>query len=189
MFNTTSTIHCNAIPVYADVDLDTYNTDPKEKRITDKTKAIQIVSIYGLPPEMDEIMEISKKYDIPIIEDNAECYLGYYKGKLMGTFGAIASYSFENSKHISCGEGGMITTNNKAFATICRKIGGQGFRVLTADEGRTKLDPEIWQNPNFERHGNGILQTVRIQRGYRPSAIRESRRFCKIASIKRKSII
>ena len=51
MFNTTSTIHCNAIPVYADVDLDTYNIDPKEieKRITDKTKAIQIVSIYGLP--------------------------------------------------------------------------------------------------------------------------------------------
>lgn len=154
MFNTTSTIHANAVPVYADVDLDTFNIDPAEieKKITEKTKAIQIVSVYGLAPEMDAIMSISNKYNIPIIEDNAECYHGYYKGKLVGTFGAISSYSFENSKHISCGEGGMLTTNDENLATICRKMGGQGFKILNAEEGRTKLDPEVWQNPDFERH-------------------------------------
>lgn len=154
MFNTTSTMHCNAIPIYADVDEDTFNIDPHdlEEKITDKTKAIQIVSVYGLTPEMDEIMKIANHHNIPVIEDNAECYLGYYKGKLAGTFGKFSSFSFENSKHISCGEGGILTTNEENLATSARKLGGQGFRVLTADEGRTKLDPEIWQNPNFERH-------------------------------------
>jgi len=154
MFNTTSTMHCNAIPVYADVDEETFNIDPfdLESKITKKTKAIQIVSVYGLTPEMDQIMDIANRYDLPVVEDNAECYLGYYKGKLAGTFGKFSSFSFENSKHISCGEGGILTTNDERLAMLARKVGGQGFRVLTADEGRTKLDPEIWQNPNFERH-------------------------------------
>tara|TARA_Y100000590_G_scaffold441256_1_gene567674 strand:- start:2991 stop:4196 length:1206 start_codon:yes stop_codon:yes gene_type:complete len=154
IMNTSTTIHANAIPVYVDVDPDTFTMDPidLEKKITSKTKAIVVVSIYGLSPEMDEIIRISKKYDIPIIEDNAECMLGYYKGKLVGTFGDISSYSFENSKHISCGEGGMITTNDENLAKKCRKIGGHGFINLTADEGRVKLDQDLFQNPNFERH-------------------------------------
>ena len=154
IMNTSTTIHAGAIPVYVDIDLDTFNIDPNdlEKKITPKTKAIMVVSVYGLTPDMDKIMSIAKKYKIPVIEDNAECFLGYYKGQLAGTFGDIASYSFENSKHLSCGEGGIITTNNPEYATKCRKFGGHGFINLTSDEGRVKLDKDIFQNPNFKRH-------------------------------------
>ena len=61
-------------------------------------------------------MELAKKRGIPVIEDNAEAVLSYYKGRLLGTIGDIASFSFENTKHISCGEGGMIITNNEQYA-------------------------------------------------------------------------
>lgn len=154
IMNTAVTIHCGAIPVYVDIDPDTFTMCPKDlrKKITDKTKAIQVVSIYGQPAEMDEIMSIAKEYNIPVIEDNAECCLGYYKGKLSGTFGDIASYSFESSKHISCGEGGIITTNSEELARSARKFGGHGFKNLTANNGRVKLDPSIFQNPNYKRH-------------------------------------
>lgn len=113
IMDSTATFHANAVPVYADIDPRTFNIDPEdiERKITDKTKAIIVVSLYGLPCDMDRIMEISRKYDIPVIEDNAQCFLSKYKGKMVGTFGDISSWSFENSKHISCGEGGIITTN------------------------------------------------------------------------------
>ena len=82
------------------------------------------------------LMAISEKYNIPIIEDNAECFLSRYKGKMVGTFGSFASYSFENSKHMSCGEGGMIITNDTILAEKCRKSGGHGFKNLKADSAR-----------------------------------------------------
>ena len=86
-----------SIPVFADVDLKTYNIDPKsiKDKITSKTKAIITVALFGLSPEYDEILEICKEYGIFLIEDNAECFLGYYKGKLVGTFGDFSSYSFQ----------------------------------------------------------------------------------------------
>lgn len=154
IMNTSSTIHANAVPVYADVLEDRFTIDPEdlERKITPKTKAISIVSIYGLPCEMDEIMYISNKYGIPVIEDNAECFLSTYKEKMIGTFGAMSSYSFENSKHISCGEGGILVTDNAEFAKRARKIGGHGFKNLMADEGRVKADLDVFQNPNYKRH-------------------------------------
>ena len=156
IMNTASTIHANAIPVYADILSDKFTIDPEdiERKITPKTKAIMVVSIYGLPCEMDEIMYISKKYGIPIIEDNAECFLSKYKGKMVGTFGDMSSYSFENSKHMSCGEGGMLITNNEKYAELSRKVGGHGFKNLEADEGRSKLNLDILQNPNYKRHSD-----------------------------------
>ncbi|MEK0338201.1 MAG: DegT/DnrJ/EryC1/StrS family aminotransferase, partial [Nitrosopumilus sp.] len=154
IMNTSSTIHANAIPVYADIKEDTFTIDPEdiERKITPKTKTIMAVSLYGLPCEMDEIMDISKRYGIPVIEDNAECFLGIYNGKMTGTIGHMASYSFEDSKHISCGEGGMLITNNKNYAQIARKVGNHGFKNLTAEEGRVKLNTEVFQNPRFKRH-------------------------------------
>lgn len=154
IMNTSTTIHANAVPVYADILPDKFTIDPEdiERKITKRTKAIMIVSVYGLPCEMDEIMAISNKYGIPIIEDNAECFLSRYKGKMVGTFGDFASYSFENSKHLSCGEGGMIITSNTDLARKCRKSGGHGFKNLQADEGRVKADLDVFQNPNYKRH-------------------------------------
>ncbi|GAG56684.1 unnamed protein product [marine sediment metagenome] len=154
IMDTTATIHANAVPVYADIDPQTFTIDPKdiEKKITSRTKAIIPVSIYGLPPDMDPIMGIAKKYNLIVIEDNAQCFLSTYKGKLAGTIGHMASYSFENTKHISCGEGGMIITNNEKYAEMVRKIGGHGFKNLKADEGRIRLNQDVFQNPNYKRH-------------------------------------
>ena len=154
IMNTTSTLHANAIPVYADVLEDRYTIDPEdiERKITPRTKAICVVSIYGLPCEMDEIMHISNKYGIPVIEDNAECFTSTYKDRPTGTIGHMASYSFENSKHMSCGEGGMLITNDENLAKLARKVGGHGFKNLQADEGRVKLNLDVFQNPNFKRH-------------------------------------
>jgi len=154
IMDTTATIHANAVPVYVDIDPHTFNMDPDdlERKITPKSKAIIVVALYGLPCNMDRIMEIANKHNLPVIEDNAQCFLGEYKGKLAGTFGDIASYSFENSKHMSCGEGGAITSNSEELATAARKISNHGFINSTAKEGRTKLNLDVFQNPNYKRH-------------------------------------
>ena len=154
IMDTTATIHANAVPVYVDIDPHTFNMDPDdlERKITPKSKAIIVVALYGLPCNMDRIMEIANKHNLPVIEDNAQCFLGEYKGKLAGTFGDIASYSFENSKHMSCGEGGAITSNSEKLATAARKISNHGFINSTAKEGRTKLNLDVFQNPNYKRH-------------------------------------
>lgn len=154
IMNSTATIHANAIPVYCDVDPDTFNLNPKEleKLITPKTKAIITVALYGCPCDMDPIMEIAKKYNLVVIEDNAQCFLSTYKGRMTGTIGDMASYSFENTKHISCGEGGIVITNNEKYAELVRKIGGHGFKNLRAEEGRIRLNADVFQNPNYKRH-------------------------------------
>ncbi len=154
IMDTTATIHANGIPVYADVDPRTFNIDPVDvaKKITPKTKAIIAVSLYGLPCDMDPIMELANKHNIAVIEDNAQCFLSRYKGKMTGTIGHVASYSFENTKHVSCGEGGAIITNSEDIAAKCRKIGGHGFKNLQASEGRVRLRQEIFQNPHYKRH-------------------------------------
>lgn len=154
IMNATSTIHANAIPVFADIDPDTWCIDPDdiERKITSKTKAIMAVSIYGCPADMDPIMQLGKKYNLLVIEDNAQSVLSKYKGRELGTIGDIASYSFENTKHLSCGEGGMITTNNTDLAMRARKVGGHGFKNLMADEGRVRLRQDVFQNPNYKRH-------------------------------------
>jgi|SRR5271157_590968 len=154
IMDTTATIHANAVPVYADVDADTFNIDPADvaRKITPRTKAIIAVSIYGLSPDMDPILQVARTRGIAVIEDAAECVLGTYKGRLVGTMGEIASFSFESTKHLSCGEGGMITTNHEALAERCRKIGGHGFKNLRAEEGRIRLNQDVFQDPDYKRH-------------------------------------
>lgn len=154
IMNTAVTLQCGAIPVYVDVDPDTYCICPKDlrKKITSKTKAIQVVSVYGQSPEYDEIMSIANEFKIPVIEDNAECIDGFYKGKLVGTFGVFSSYSLEDSKHLSCGEGGLLLGDDEEMMTLARKYAGHGFRTLHAENGRIRLNPNEWQHPNFLRH-------------------------------------
>jgi perosamine synthetase len=154
IMDSTATIHANAVPVYADVNPQTFNIDPEdvEKKITPKTKAIISVALYGLPADMDPLIEIAEKHGIIVIEDNAQCFLSKYKGRMTGTIGQMASYSFETTKHISCGEGGMVITNNEGYAERARKIGGHGFKNLRAEEGRVRLNQDFFQSPNYKRH-------------------------------------
>lgn len=154
IMDSTATFHANAIPVYCDIDENTFNLDPEklEDCITSKTKAIIAVALYGLSPDYDKILAIAKKHNIPVIEDNAQAILSTYKGRTLGTIGDIASFSFENTKHISCGEGGMILTDNEEYGEKCRKLGGHGFKNLRAEDGRVRLNADMFQNPAYKRH-------------------------------------
>ncbi len=111
-------IHSGATPVFVDVNLKTMNIDEKkiEKAITEKTKAIMPVHLAGLPAEMDAIIKIAKKHNLLVIEDAAHAIGAEYKGKKIGNIGDLTCFSFYVTKNITTGEGGMITTNNKAFA-------------------------------------------------------------------------
>jgi len=142
----------NSIPVFADVDLNTFNIDPNsvEKNITEKTKAIITVSLYGLSPDYDKLLKICKEHNIFLIEDNAECFLGEYKSKLVGQFGDFASFSFQASKQITCGEGGMLITNDDLLADKARKFGSLGYAGVTANQG--KITRNDIQDPNYNRH-------------------------------------
>ena len=143
---------CGAIPVFADCDLDTFqiSADSIEKCITEKTKAIITVSLYGLAPDYDRILSICKKHNLALIEDNAECFLGEFKGKLVGEFGDFASYSFQASKHITTGEGGMLTTNNKELADKARQFNCLGYAGVSAEQG--KITKNDIQDPQYSRH-------------------------------------
>jgi perosamine synthetase len=147
-------VQLKAVPVYADIDLDTFNIDPKdiERKISKKTKAIIAVHMHGLPADMPEIMKISKKYNIPVIEDSAQCVLGKINGKLTGTFGDLASYSFETKKHISAFEGGIVTTNIKSLAKKVRKFSGLGYKNLDSKKSLKATLPKKFQNPHYKRH-------------------------------------
>lgn len=154
IMDSTATFHANAIPVYCDIEEDTFNLDPDklEALITPNTKAIIAVALYGLSPDYDRIQAIARRHGIVVIEDDAQAVLSFYKGKMLGTIGDIASFSFENTKHISCGEGGMILTDNEEYAKACRKLGGHGFKNLRAEDGRVRLNQEVFQNPEYKRH-------------------------------------
>jgi perosamine synthetase len=142
----------NSIPVFADVALKTFNISPDSIRkcITEKTKAIITVALYGLSPDYDEIISICKEYNLYLIEDNAQCFLGEYKGKLVGQFGDFASFSFQASKHITCGEGGMLTTDNEIFADNARRFSSLGYAGVSAKQG--KITRKDIQDPNYSRH-------------------------------------
>jgi len=147
-------IHVGATPVFADVNMDTQNIDPDDfkNKITEKTKAVIVVSLQGLPVDMDPILDIAQKHNIVVIEDSAQTLLGRYKGKYAGTIGDIGVFSFENKKHITSGsEGGMIVTNNEEIAIKARKFAGIGYKHLTATTGRTSLALSTVQDPMYER--------------------------------------
>ncbi len=154
LMNPMSTMHHNAIPIFADIDEETFNIDPKdiERKITKNTKAIQVVHMHGLPADMDPIMEIAKENKLIVIEDSAQCMLGEYKGKIAGTIGDLGSWSFESKKHLSTGEGGMVTTDSEKLGTKVRKNAGLGYKVLTAGAPMRQLLPEEFQDPDYKRH-------------------------------------
>ena len=118
-----------AKPVYVDIDPHTYNLDPSllEAAITDKTKAIIPVSLYGQPADFDRINEIANKYNIPVIEDAAQSFGATYKGKKSCNLSTIACTSFFPSKPLGCyGDGGAIFTNDEELAKIMRQIARHG---------------------------------------------------------------
>jgi perosamine synthetase len=106
----------------------TWNISPAalEAAITPRTKAVIVVHIYGHPADMSPIMEIARKYSLYVIEDAAEAHGAKYHGQVVGSIGDVATFSFFGNKIITCGEGGMVVTNNDALAAHMRQLKGQG---------------------------------------------------------------
>lgn len=148
------TLYLNAKPVFADIDPHTFTIDPADvkRKITSRTKAIIPVALYGLAPDFDPIMEIAEEHNLTVIEDDAECFLGYYKGHVVGSIGHMASFSFESSKHMTCGEGGILITNDEELATKTRRFGNLGYPIVSAVAGGARVSRDTIQDPKYERH-------------------------------------
>lgn len=132
-----SVLHHNGIPIFVDIDPVTYNIDVKkiEEKITEKTKAIMPVHIHGLPADMDEIMEIAKKYKLVVIEDAAQAHGAEYKGRKVGGIGEMGGFSLNTTKNLAGGEGGLFVTNSEEYrgkANMLRVFG----EYIRPEEGR-----------------------------------------------------
>ncbi len=145
-------LHCGAIPVFADIDPHTWTISPGNIRncITSRTKAIIPVSIYGLAPALDDVMQMAAEHKLFVLEDDAQCFLGYYKGRVVGSIGHASSFSFQSSKHMTSGEGGMITTNDRQLAEGIRRFNSLGYAGVGAEKG--KITKQDIQDPNYLRH-------------------------------------
>jgi len=147
-FTFVSTVNAYALrgaqPVFIDVRPDTLNIDETkiENLISRRTKAIVVVHYAGVACEMDEILRVAGKYNIPVIEDNAHGLFGKYKGKHLGTFGAMATQSFHETKNFTCGEGGALLINDERYierAEIIREKGTNRSRFF-----RGQVDKYTW---------------------------------------------
>ena len=128
----TSIINWMAVPVFADIDYETYNITAEtiEKKITKFTKAIMVPDIMGQSAEIDKIMRLAKKKKIKVISDSAQAIGVKYKGKFAGTYADIGGFSFNYHKPINCGEGGVVFTNNKIIAQKMFLIRNHGEAVV-----------------------------------------------------------
>lgn len=117
-------LRAGAKPIFIDSDLETWNIDVDQisNSISNKTKAILVVHIYGLPVDLDPIISICKKHNLALIEDTAEVIGQTYKGKMCGSFGDISTFSFYPNKHITTGEGGMILTDSEEVYNNLKKL-------------------------------------------------------------------
>lgn len=123
-------VRAGATPVLVDSDPATWNMDVHqiESKISERTRAIMIVHIYGLPVDLDPVLLLADKYGLKIIEDSAEMLGQTYKGKPCGSFGDISTFSFYANKVVTTGEGGMITTNDDHLADRCRSLRNLSFQ-------------------------------------------------------------
>ncbi len=121
--------YVGARPVYVDIDDATFNLDPKlvERAITPRTRAIMPVHLYGHPCNLDPLLEICRKYGLPLVEDAAQAHGAKYRGKTVGTFGDLSGFSFYPGKNLgACGEGGALVTNDAAHAARARSLREHG---------------------------------------------------------------
>jgi perosamine synthetase len=97
-------------------------------------------------------MALADEHDLIVIEDNAQCFLGYYKGRIMGSIGHFGSFSFQGSKHMTCGDGGILLCNDEVLATKARKAATVGYSAISAVPGHTVIPQELRCHPSFARH-------------------------------------
>ena len=127
-------IYQQGVPVFADLGPSTYNLDPAdvERRITQKTKAIIAVHLCGNPCDMRALKILADRHGLALIEDAAQAWGAKYRGQLVGTIGHITCFSLQNSKHITCGDGGLVGSNDERFGPLLQRFGDKGFDRIKA---------------------------------------------------------
>lgn len=159
----TAIVRAGCVPVLVDADALTWNMDITqiEAKITKKTKAIMVVHIYGIPVDMDAVIEIAKKYDLKIIEDAAEAHGLYYKDRPCGSFGDVSIFSFYPNKHVTTGEGGMVVTNDESIFKKC-----QGYRNLCFNPEKRFVHDELGWNYRMTnmQAALGLAQLEKLER-------------------------
>lgn len=157
-----------AVPVFVDVKREDYNIDPDkiEEAITDKTKAILPVHIFGAPADMDRIMEIARRHNLKVIEDDAQAIGSEYKGKKAGTLADVGCFSFYPTKNLGgIGDGGMVTTNNGELAVILKAFhehgagrnGADALEMLKGTREGVSVDEEVSDLYNPYKYYNYLI--------------------------------
>ncbi len=157
-----------AVPVFVDIRQDDYTIDPDkmEEAITDKTKAIMPVHIFGAPCEMDSINKIAGKYNLKVIEDDAQAIGSEYKGRRAGTLGDVGCFSFYPTKNLGgAGDGGMVTTNNDDLAVILKAYkehgsgqnGAKALELLGSDAGTLETEEAVTELYNPYKYYNYLI--------------------------------
>ena len=143
----TAIMHWNAIPVFADIDPETFNICPKsvEKNISPYTKAIMAVDIFGQSADMDALMKLAAEHNIKVISDTAQAPGALYKNQYAGTIADVGGYSLNYHKHVHTGEGGIIVTNDEKIANNLQLIRNHA-EVVVEDKGETDLANMIGHN-------------------------------------------
>ena len=143
----TAILHWNGIPVFADIDIDTYNLCPDSilKNISPQTKAIMVVDIFGQSADMDLIMEIAKEYKLKVISDTAQAPGALYGDRYAGTCADVGGFSLNYHKHIHTGEGGILVTNDDDIAERLQLIRNHA-EVVVEDKGVTNLTNMVRHN-------------------------------------------
>ena len=149
-----------AKPIFIDIKMDTLNMDENhiENLITKKTKAIIPVHYAGVGCEMDKILDLSRKYNIPIVEDNAHGLFAKYKDRYLGTFGTFATQSFHETKNYSCGEGGALLINDNKFINRAEIIREKGTNRKVYYDG--EVDKYSWQDIGSSYLPSDILSAI-----------------------------
>jgi len=177
-----SIVQANAIPIFADIDPETMNISPAavEAAITDKTAAIMAVHIAGMPADMDAIMEIARKYNLKVIEDAAQAHGARWRGKGVGSIGDAGTFSFQASKNLTSGEGGIITTCDQQIGDMAWSIhnvgrvkGGEWYEhpVMGCNYRMTEFQAAILLNQlkkldaeTARRNENGLYLAERLSK-------------------------
>jgi len=157
-------LHANAIPVFADMDARTHTIDPASvaSLVTPQTKAILVVHLYGHPVDMDPIMEIAREHDLVVIEDCAQAHGAAYKGRKVGSLGHIGAFSFQGSKNLSAGEGGMVLTDDDRLFRDCVLVGAHPARQkidVPGDDERSRLIGDFCENYRMHPLGAALIES------------------------------
>ncbi len=186
----TAVVHQGGVPVFADIDRDTYTLDVEdaEHRISDRTRALLPVHLYGHPAEMDELLALAEEYNLDVIEDAAQAHGARYKGTTVGSLGDAACFSFYATKNITTGEGGIVTTDDAELAERLRLLRSHGMttrddhEVLGYNYRMSELngaigDAQVERLPEFNARRTEISERLRDELAdvewLRPATIRE----------------